>query len=254
MILRQFVRREVLGRYRGSMLGMTWAFLTPLLMLAVYTFVFVGVFRAKWPGAEAAGGEAFALRLFAGLMVFNFFAEVVGRAAVLVLEQPNLVKKVVFPLELLAFVSLGSALFHLGLSSVIFLLGVVAFGGGLALHSLLLPVVVLPLLPLLLGLSWLLSALGVYVRDIGPVVGLSVSLLLFLSPVFYSLQSLSARWQFWMSLNPLTPVIENVRAVVFLQTGPDWSAWWLALLLGVLMAWLGARVFAVLRDGFADVV
>ena len=98
----QFARREVLGRYRGSLLGLGWSFFTPLLMLGVYTFVFVGVFKARWPGAEQAGGLEFAMQIFAGLMVFNLFAEVAGRAPRLVLDQPNLVKKVVFPLDLLA--------------------------------------------------------------------------------------------------------------------------------------------------------
>jgi lipopolysaccharide transport system permease protein len=253
-ILRQFVRREVLARYRGSMLGVVWAFLTPLLMLAVYTFVFVGVFRASWPGAESGGGIAFALRLFAGLMVFNLFSEMIGRAPLLVLEQPNLVKKVVFPLELLPFVSMGSALFHFGLSTAVLLAGVMAFDHGLTTTAWLLPLMVLPLLPLLLGLSWCLAALGVYVRDIAPMVVLGVSFLLFLSPVFYSVQTLPPRWQFWMMLNPLTAVIENIRRVVFLGTGPNWLDWSAALGIGVVAALVGAWLFASLRDGFADVV
>jgi lipopolysaccharide transport system permease protein len=253
-ILRQFVRREIFGRYRGSVLGVGWAFLTPLMMLAVYTFVFVGVFKARWPGAESAGGVAFALRLFAGLIVFNLFSEVVGRAPLLMLDQPNLIKKVVFPLELLSFVSLGSALVHFLLGVGILLVGTAVLDNGLSLRVFLLPVVLLPLLPMLLGLSWLLSALGIYVRDIGPVVGLGVSFLLFLSPVFYSLHSLSERLQFWMSLNPLTPVIESLRSVVFLNAPPDWTSWGLAMVFGLLMAALGAWSFAFLRSGFADVV
>lgn len=254
-ILRQFVRREVLARYRGSMLGVAWAFLTPMLTLAVYTFVFVGVFRASWPGAESGGGIAFALRLFAGLMVFNLFAEMLGRAPLLVLEQPNLVKKVVFPLELLPFISMGSALFHFVFSAGVLLVGVLVFDFGTAsTMTWLLPLMVLPLLPLLLGLTWCLAALGVYVRDIAPMVGLGVSFLLFLSPVFYSVQTLPARWQFWMKLNPLTPVIENVRKVVFLGSGPNWLDWGISLGFGVGIALLGAWVFANLRDGFADVV
>lgn len=236
------------------MLGITWAFLSPLLMLTVYTFVFVGIFRARWPGAEEAGGIAFALRLFAGLMVFNLFAEVVGRAPVLILEQPNLVKKVVFPLELLAYVSMGSALFHFMLSAGILLVGTAALDQPLSLLTLLLPIVVLPLIPLLLGLSWLLSALGVYVRDIAPIIGLTISFLLFLTPVFYSLQSMSPSGRYWMALNPMTNVIENIRNVVFLGVGPDWGNWSVSLAVGMCVAFLGAWVFSNLRDGFADVV
>lgn len=251
-IVRQFVRREVLGRYRGSMLGVGWAFLTPLLMLGVYSFVFVGVFKARWPGAQD-GGVAFALRLFAGLMVFNFFAEVLGRASVLVVEQPNLVKKVAFPLEVLPFVTLGSALFHLGLSLIVLWAGVAVFEPDFPLTACLAPLVVLPLLPLLLGLAWALSALGVFVRDIATMVGLGINLLLFLSPVFYSASTLSARWQFWMNLNPLTPVIENLRAVLF-GLPPDWSAWSAWLLVSLVVAGLGAWIFGAMRHGFADVL
>lgn len=253
-IVWQFLRREILGRYRGSMLGVAWAFITPLLMLGVYSLVFVDIFHARWPGAERAGGGGFALRLFAGLMVFNFFAEVVGRAASMVVEQPNLVKKVAFPVEVLSFVAVGSALFHFFLSVCILLLGNLLVYQTLPVTTFLLPIVILPLLPLLLGLSWLLAALGVFVRDIAPVVGLGVSLLLFLSPVFYSVQTLSPRWQFWMRLNPLTPVIENLRAVVFIGELPDWSLWGAGLLYGCIAAAIGAWVFMTLRDGFSDVL
>jgi len=152
-LLRQFTRREVLGRYRGSVLGLGWSFLTPLAMLAVYTFVFVGVFRARWPGAEEAGGLAFALRLFAGLMVFQFFSEVVARAPTLVTAQPNLVKKVAFPLEILPVVALGAALFHFALSGAILLAATLAFEQRLPATALLAPLTILPLLPLLLGLD-----------------------------------------------------------------------------------------------------
>lgn len=236
------------------MLGIAWAFITPLLMLGVYTLVFVGIFRARWPGAEEAGGLAFALRLFAGLMVFNLFSEVIGRAASIFVEQPNLVKKVVFPLPLLPFVALGSALFHFALSLLILLTGTLFVDHAWTAYLLLVPVVILPLLPLLLGLAWLFGSLGVYVRDLAPVLGLGVSLLMFLSPVFYSLASLAPKWQFWMQLNPLTPVIENLRAVIFLGVPPDWLAWSWSLLLGCALALIGARVYLALRQGFADVL
>ena len=254
VILRQFIRREILGRYRGSLLGVGWAFITPLLMLAVYTFVFVGIFRARWPGAEEAGGVAFALRLFAGLMVFNMFAEVVGRAPSMVVEQPNLVKKVSFPLELLPFISIGSALFHFSLSATILLTGAMLVEQHFYPAILLLPLVVLPLLPLLLGLGWLLSALGVFVRDITPIVGLGLNLLLFLSPVFYTTASLSPQWQFWMYLNPLTPIIENCRLLVFSGGSPDWGLWCLSMGVSLVVACFGAWVFRAMREGFADVL
>lgn len=253
-LLRQFTRREIFGRYRGSMLGLGWSFLTPLAMLAVYTFVFVGVFRARWPGAEEAGGLAFALRLFAGLMVFQLFSDVITRAPTLVTAQPNLVKKVAFPLEILPVVALGAALFHFALSGAILLAATLAFEQRLPATALLAPLAILPLLPLLLGLGWLLAALGVFVRDIATIVGVTTSLLLFLSPVFYALESLAPHWQFWMRLNPLTPAIGDLRRTVFLGLPPDWSAWWVWLGVGLAVAAAGAWVFARTRRGFADVL
>jgi len=253
-LLKQFTRREVLGRYRGSMLGLGWSFLTPLAMLAVYTFVFVGVFRSRWPGAEDAGGLAYALRLFAGLMVFQLFSEVVGRAPTLVTAQPNLVKKVAFPLQILPLVALGAALFHYVLSSVILMMAALLFEQHLPVTALLAPLAVVPLLPLLAGLGWLLAALGVFVRDIATVIGVAMSLLLFLSPVFYALESLDPRWQFWMRLNPLTPAIGDLRRTVFLGLPPDWLMWWTWLGAGLALAAAGAWVFARARRGFADVL
>lgn len=253
-LTKQLVRREILSRYRGSALGMAWAFLTPLAMLSVYTFVFVGVFRARWPGAEEAGGLAFALRLFAGLMVFQLFSDAVGRAPSLVTSQPNWVKKVVFPLEILPFVALGSALFHFALSGVILLAAKLALDAHLPATTFLVPLAILPLLPLILGLCWLLSALGVFVRDIATVIGVALNLLLFLSPVFYALDALDPHWRFWMRLNPLTPAIEDLRRTLFAGQPPDWPTWGVSLCAGLMVAFLGAWVFERTRRGFADVL
>lgn len=254
LLIWQFARREVLGRYRGSVLGLGWSLMTPLLMLAVYTLVFVGVFKARWPGAETGGGVEFALQIFAGLMVFNWFAEMANRAPRLILEQPNLVKKVVFPLEVLPWVTLLAALFHCLLNVAVLLLATWVVRGSLPVTVLALPLVLAVLVPFVLGLSWLMAALGVFVRDVGQIMGLLVSLFMFLSPVFYSLSSLSVRWQQWMRWNPLTPVIEGVRAVVLQGVWPDWL--WLggAALGFVLFAWAAAAFFETTRPGFADAV
>ena len=163
-------------------------------------------------------------------------------------------KKVAFPLALLPFITLGSALFHFGLSLFILFVGTLFIDHQWSATLLLVPLILLPLLPLLLGLSWLLASLGVFVRDIAPVISLSISLLLFLSPIFYSVESLKPQWQFWMRLNPLTPVIENLRGAIFMGLAPDWGAWSISLLVGCLVAWLGARVFLALRSGFSDVL
>ena len=253
-LLWQFARRDVLGRYRGSILGLTWSFITPLLMLGVYTFVFVGVFRATWPGAAKGGGLEFALQVFAGLVVFNLFAEVTNRAPNLIVEQPNLVKKVIFPVELLTWVTVLSGLFHLLISIATLLVVLLIVRGGLPVTALALPLVLLPFLPFLLGLGWFLSALGVFVRDVGQVMTMVVSLTMFMSPVFYSLSTLDARWQFWMRLNPLTMIIEQVRLVMLAGQWPAWEGLGIYAVLACLFAAAGAAFFNLTRRGFADVL
>lgn len=253
-LLWQFLRRDLLGRYRGSLLGLAWPIVLPLAMLAVYTFVFSGVFRLRWPGAEEAGGNAFALRLFAGLIIFQLFAEVMTRAPTLITSQPNLVKKVVFPLELLPFVSVGVALIHFAVSMLLLFIAALLIEQQLPATALLAPLAILPLLPVLLGLALLLSALGVFVRDVVTLVGVGINVMLFLSPVFYSVESLTPTWQPWMRLNPLTPAIEDLRRTLFAGMQPLWADWWLALFYGLILAAGGAWVFKKLRRGFADVI
>ncbi len=249
----QFARREVLARYRGTLLGLGWSFLTPLLMLAVYTFVFRVVFKARW-GAGGTDDFEFALQVYAGLIVFSLFAEVVSRAPRLVLDQPNLVKKVVFPLEIMPWVVVLAGLFHLALNLVVLLAAAAIARGGLPLSILALPLVLVSFVPLLLGLGWFLASLGVFVRDVGQITGLAVSLLMFLSPVFYPVSSLPERWQPWMRANPLTPVIEQLRRVALDGLWPEWSQLALHLVLASVLAWAGARWFAATRKGFADVI
>lgn len=253
-LLWQFARRDVLGRYRGSLLGLAWSFLTPLMMLGVYSFVFVGVFRASWPGSPKGGGLEFALQVFAGLLVFNLFAEVASKAPNLVVEQPNLVKKVIFPIELLSWVTVVSGLFHLLISVSTLLVVLLLVRGAIPATAWALPFVLLPFVPLLLGLGWFFSAIGVFVRDIGPIMAMVVSFIMFLSPIFYSVSSLDPEWQFWMNLNPLTLIVEQVRAVLLQGQWPAWGALGLYALLACIFAALGATFFQLTRKGFADVL
>ncbi len=252
-LLWQFARRDVLARYRGSLLGLGWSFITPLLMLAVYTLVFRVVFKARWAG-DTTGDFEFALQVYAGLIIFSLFAEVVSRAPRLILEQPNLVKKVVFPLEILPWVAVLAGVFHLALNLVALLAAAAIARGGLPLSILALPLVLAPFVPLLLGLGWFLSSLGVFVRDVGQIATLLVSLLMFLSPVFYPVSSLPERWQPWMYANPLTPAIEQLRRVALDGLWPDWPQLALLLVVGSVFAWAGAHWFAATRKGFADVI
>jgi lipopolysaccharide transport system permease protein len=256
----QLSKREVQGRYRGSMLGWGWSLITPLLMLAVYTFVFSQVFKARWGDLQQSGPLVFAINLFAGLIVFSLFAETANQSPSLMLNNSNLVTKVIFPLEILPAVTVAAALFH-ALTSLVVLVGFqivngLAASGGTGIQTTLLwlPLVWLPLLGGCLALGWLLSALGVYLRDLGQMIGVAVNLLMFLSAVFYPLSSLPARWQPLLQLNPLVLVIEQTRRVAVNGLPPS-----LGYLMGgcglVLVACeLSYRAFQKARRGFADVL
>lgn len=253
----QLVQRDVLARYRGSLLGLLWSFATPLLMLAVYTFVFSVVFQARWGGAaapEGGGRLEFAILLFAGLIVFNLFAECINKAPGLVLGHASYVKRVVFPLHVLPWVSLGSALFHALISLLVLLLAMLVDGRVPGLMALWLPLVLLPFGLMILGLSWLLAALGVYLRDIGQVVGLMLTALMFLSPIFYPASALPESVRAWLALNPLSLIIEQLRRVLVWNQAPDWLGLGVYTLVALLVAWLGLAFFEKVRRGFADVL
>jgi len=250
----RLTEREVLGRYRGSMLGVAWSFLNPLAMLAVYTFVFSQVFKARWGGLEQAGPLGFAVNLFAGLIVFNLFAECINRAPVLVLVNPNYVKKVIFPLEILAGVAVGSAGFHALTSlAVLVIFELMAFHS-LPITFLWLPLVWVPLVLGCLALTWFLAALGVFLRDIGQVVGVVVSMLMFLSPIFFPVSALPQRWQPVLALNPLAQVIEQTRQVVVAGNPPGAGYLIGGTLLATLACELSFRSFQKAKRAFADVM
>ena len=253
-LVRQFVAREWHSRYRQSLLGSAWAFITPLLTLAVYTFVFRQVFKLRWPEGAQDSNVGFALRIYAGLALFQFFAECVNRAPNLVLEQPHLVKKVVFPLEILPWVSTGSALVHLGIAWCLLVLGLWWSNGAVAWTVVAAPLVWLPLVVLVTGLGWLLAALGTFWRDIGQVLSLALSLLMFLSPIFFPFSALPEAIQPWAQWNPLALPITLTRTVMIDGLWPDWSAWAWYCLVCLAVAVVGARFFAAARKGFADVL
>jgi len=246
-------KREVLGRYRGSVMGILWSFFNPLFMLAVYTFVFSVVFQARWGGGSGSKTE-FALVLFAGLMMFNLFAECINRAPGLILSNVNYVKKVVFPLEILPAVTLLAALFHLLISLGVWLLAYVIFFGVPHATVLYLPLIVLPLVVFIMGLGWALASLGVYLRDVSQFIGLITTVLMFLSPIFYPATALPEAYRHLLYLNPLTPVIEQTRDVLFWGKNPDFLMLGLYWLITAIIAWLGFAWFQKTRKGFADVL
>jgi lipopolysaccharide transport system permease protein len=252
-LIKTLIKREVIGRYRGSVLGILWSFFNPVLMLIVYTFVFSVVFKARW----SSGGDSkteFALILFAGLMVFNLFTECTNRAPGLILSNVNYVKKVVFPLEILPVVSFGAASFHTAVSFGVWLLFFLLYFGLPPLTALLLPITILPLILFTLGISWFLASLGVYLRDVGQFIGIATTSLLFLSPIFYPVSGLPEKYQSLLLFNPLTPVIEQARDVLIWGKTPDWLFFGSSLAISAVVAWLGFAWFQKTRKGFADVL
>ncbi|WP_442682413.1 ABC transporter permease [Stenotrophomonas sp. JC08] len=253
-LIRQLAWQEIAGRYRASLLGMAWMAITPLLMLAVYTFVFAVVFQSRWGTSDDADKAKFAVVLFAGLAVFNLFAECVNRAPGLIVANANYVKRVVFPLELLPVITLCGALFHFVASMLVWVVISWLLIGPPPLTALLLPLMLLPLLIGTLGLGWLLSALGVYLRDVGQMVGVAVTGLLFLSPIFYPIDAVPESMRDLIRLNPIGYMVDVARGVLVFGTLPDLGGYLVALLASVLLAWLGFWWFQSTRKGFADVL
>lgn len=252
----QMTKREVIGRYQGSAMGLLWSFLNPVFMLIVYTFVFSVIFNARWGegGVDKESKTLFAVVLFTGMIVHSLFSEVVNRAPSLILGNVNYVKKVVFPLEILPIISMGTALFHSFISLIVLLLAFFLFNGYLHWTVIFMPLVMMPLVILTLGFGWILASLGVYVRDIGQSIGIITTIMMFLSPVFYPITALPEEFRPWMIANPLTFIIEQARKILIWGNLPDW--WGLILYTAVAsaFAWLGFIWFQKTRKGFADVL
>lgn len=252
-LIYNLIKREVIGRYRGSIMGLLWSFFNPVLMLTVYTFVFSVIFKARWVGGTESKTE-FALVLFAGLMLFNLFAECLNRAPSLILGNVNYVKKVVFPLEILPFVAMGSAAFHLLISLFVWLAFYLIFFGVPQATIVLLPVLLIPFFLMTLGLSWFLASLGVYLRDVSQIIGVMMTALMFLSPIFYPIAALPEEYHLFMQISPLTFTVEQARDVMIWGKGLDWGAWAMYMLLAAIIAWFGFAWFQKTRKGFADVL
>lgn len=252
-LIKELAKREVVGRYRGSVVGIVWSFFLPLLMLGIYSFVFGGIFKSRWEGAGGSGAE-FPLILFAGLIVYNFFSECINRAPILITSNVNFVKKVIFPLEILPVVALGSAGFQMVVSLIVWVLAHFVLIGPPSLLIALLPVVLLPLVLFVLGVTWWIASLGVFVRDVSQIVNVFVMAMMFLSPIFYPVTAVPAEFQTILTLNPLSTAVEQARAVMFFEEWPDWRIFAISLGAGALTAWLGFAWFQITRKGFADVI
>jgi lipopolysaccharide transport system permease protein len=254
-LIGQMSKRDVVGRYKGSAMGLAWSFFNPVLMLIVYTFVFSEIFQSRWSGAGANDSKTqFAVLLFAGMITHGLLAEVLNRAPLLILSNSNYVKKVVFPIEILPIVAMGATLFHSMISIGVLLSAFVIFNGYLNWTIVFLPLVLLPLVILTIGLAWMLASLGVFLRDVGQFTGIITTVLMFLSPVFYPVTAVPERFRSFIMANPLTFIIEQAREVLVWGHLPNWMGLGIYTLAATATAWAGYAWFQKTRKGFADVL
>jgi len=251
-LILQLARREVEGRYRGSLLGLAWSVAQPLLYLGVFTFVFGVVFEARW-GVATGPRAPFGLMLFAGLIVYWLFAETVGRAPGLVVAHASLVKRVLFPVETLPMAAALAALFHTALALAVWLAGHLALVGLPPWTAVLAPIVLAPTALVALGVAYIVAGVGVYARDIGQLVTVGLTVLMFLSPIFYPLDAVPAAYRPFFFANPLTAAVEETRAVLLDGRLPGLPTL-IGLVVGCLAVIVGFAIFRRLRRGFADVL
>jgi len=247
----RLVRRDIKGRYQGSVFGTLWSFATPLMLLLAYWFVLGTVLQARFGNAPQA---AYPVVLFAGLIIHLFSAEVIGRAPGLIIEHATYVKKVLFPLTVLPWMTLATAAFHFLVNLSILLVGQWLILGSVPATWPLVVVVMLPLVPLLLGLSWLLSAFSVFLRDLQQVVPLVLTMMMFLSPIFFPMELVPDKYKPFMYLNPTTTIVLQARRVMLEGVLPDVQALCLYLFVAILMMAVGYWAFHRTRKGFADVL
>lgn len=252
-LIKQLVHREIAGRYQGTYLGFLWVILDPLLMLAIYTFVFRIIFNRHWYSADESIIE-FGLILFSGLLVFNIFRETITNAPRLIIRNTNYIKKIVFPLEVLSFVSIISNLIHLCIGLLLLLAIYLVINVQLHVAVLYLPLILFPFVIILLGTSYILSSLGVYFRDIGQIIGLVVMAVLFLSAIFYPIESVPEQYRIWFYMNPVAFTVEEFRDALIWGRSPHWQ--WLSFYyaISMIVGWLGLFWFQKTRKGFADVL
>jgi lipopolysaccharide transport system permease protein len=253
-LILQMTKHEVVGRYKGSAMGLAWSFFNPVFMLTVYTFVFSVIFKSRWGVGGEESKTQFAVVLFVGMIVHGLFAEVLNRAPSLILSNVNYVKKVVFPLEILPVIAMGAALFHGLISLGVLLAAFLLFNGYLYWTVVFTPLILLPLVILTVGIAWMLASLGTFLRDVGQTIGIITMVLMFLAPVFYPVTRVPEDFRPWLMANPLTFIIEQAREVLLWGRMPDWTGLGTYTVVAMAITWAGYAWFQKTRKGFADVL
>lgn len=247
-------KREIAAQYRGSVIGNFWAFVTPLFMLSIYVLIFGVVFEPRWANTAGDSKISFAIILFVGLMLYDFFVSCIQKSTSLISVNVNFVKKVIFPLEVLPWVILGSALFDFCVKFIVLVVAIIFITHEINWTIVYFPLVLLPLVLSTIGLSWFISATGVFIRDVGHTVNVLTFAMIFVSGVFFPLSSIPAEFQPYARCNIVAFLIEESRKVLIFGEIPDWFGLSIALVASVLIAWFGFWWFQKLRKGFSDVL
>lgn len=248
----ELTKREIQAKYRGTYVGIVWAFLAPMLMAALFTLFFAEVFKARWE--QFPSSLSFGIAIYSGLLIHGFVIDVLSRAVLCVISHSHLVRKLVFPVQVLPVVVVLSAAFHLTIGLIPLIVMSFWSGAQVSWQVLLLPLTLVPLLVLSLGLAWLGASLGVYLRDITQAMPFIGNALLFLSPIFYARSALPEAFQPLMLLNPITLIVEAIRDIVMKQLAPDFWALSIYLIIAFMIAGLGYAAFQALKRGFIDVL
>ncbi|MDD9266620.1 ABC transporter permease [Paenibacillus sp. GCM10023248] len=253
-LVQQFVKREVITKYKGSYLGMMWSIITPLIMLSIYTYVFGYIFKSKWDFAVSSTKQEFAITVFCGMIIFAIFSETITKSPSIITNNPNYVKKVVFPLEILPLSLLGGAVVNFLIGLVILLAGKVIFIGPLNWEFFYIPVILLPLLIVSLALSYIFASLGVYLRDLEHTIGITVQALYLLTPIFYPISAIPTQIRSLFLFNPIAGIVDNMRKIIIWGMKPDMALWGYQIIGSIILLQIGYWWFMKLRKGFADVI
>jgi len=252
-LIAALTRREVLQRYRGSMLGLCWSVLNPLVLLLIYTVVFSTIMKAQW-SEDLSGFGIFAIMMYCGLIPYNFFCEIISSSTRLILDRPNYVRRVAFPLEILPIVQIGNALIHAAIALVILLIGIWIVAGHVPLTAFLLPLIWIPFVINCLSLSYLIATVATFIRDLQHIVGITLVAMFFVTPVFYSSDRVPAYLKWILFVNPVANIAENTRKICVYGLIPDWRSWCLFTAVSLMLLYVVCGWFQVIRKRFPDVL
>jgi lipopolysaccharide transport system permease protein len=251
-LILSLARRELAARYKGSVLGIVWALVTPIVMIAIFTFLFAEIFKARF-GLSASPWD-YALYLFCGLLPWTAFQESLQLSSTTIVSHANLVKRVVFPLETLPVAQTLASLANQMFGTVALLIALVVIRHELHLTILWLPVLIVPQWIATLGAAWLLASLGVFLRDIVPGITLVLMAWMYLTPIIYPESIVPPRYLPYIQLNPFTPLINCYRRVLIDGLPPDWQGLAYFTVFAMISFAFGYWWFAKTRKNFADVI